>query len=113
LISTIVGVIGYDSFRYFVNRKGEGRISPFLLSRVTDQGLGAIAGWRIARIGPQNLEIFTIEIINDGGPIRKLRGAEQNMFTLKPLCSKARFFVLTQRERFVTLTLLKTVLNVL
>jgi hypothetical protein len=77
----------YDQFRDFVNRKGEGRISPFLLSRVTDKGLGAIACWRIARIGPQDLENFPIEIVNDGGPIGKLRGAEQNMFTLKSVCS--------------------------
>jgi hypothetical protein len=45
----------------FVNRKGEGRISPFLLSRVTDKGLGAIFGWRIARMGPQDLENFAID----------------------------------------------------
>jgi len=44
-------------------------------------------GVKIEKIIFRDLEIFTIEIVNDGGPIGKLRGAEQNMFTLESVCS--------------------------
>jgi hypothetical protein len=37
--------------------------------------------------GLQDLRNFAIEIVNDGGPIGKLGGAKQNMFSLKSVCS--------------------------